>query len=183
MLHLLRAALTTLVVLGLASAAHTMGGGSAPTPLAVAVLGIMIAPAVWWVSSRELTPGRMAAVLGASQVLVHGALVAMAPGQGSAAAVHVHGGSALPTLDQPMVMAHLTPSMLAMHAVATGVTAVVLARGERALWWVLSRLLPEVRAPYGPNPGCRVLPAAAMAPAVFRSTVPLGGRAPPSLAA
>lgn len=182
-LRLLRAALTTLVVLGLASGAHTVGGGSAPTVPALAVLTIVLGPALWWASSRELTPLRMTAMLGGSQVLVHAALMAMAPVHGSAPAVHVHGNVLLPSLDQPMVMGHLTPSMLAVHAAATALTAVVLARAERILWWVVSTVLPRRRSLFRAVPAGRVAPVPVRPLLPFRGTRPLGGRAPPLLAA
>ncbi len=191
MVRLLRAALATMVVIGLASGAHALGGGSAPTPLALAVLGTALAPALWWVSAGELTTSRLIALLAGTQVVVHGALMAMAPGHGTSSAAPMHGGASLGSSGDPMAtahltpmaMAHLTPMMLALHAAATVATAVVLSRAERVLWWVVSLVRPRLGRRFVGVVGSRVAPERPLLLLPFRRTRPLGGRAPPLLAA
>ncbi len=182
MVRVLRAALATMVVVGLASGAHTLGGGSAPAPLALAVLAAALAPALWWVTARELTTSRMTGLLGGTQVLVHAALMAMGPGHGSAAAAHVHGAHGLPPAGEPMAMTQLTPAMLALHAAATVATAVVLSRAERVLWWVVSLVRPPLGQRFHGVAGGPVAAGRVLLPLPFRRTRPLGGRAPPLFA-
>ncbi len=178
-----RAALATLLVLGLAVSAHTLGGGTPPGLMASVVLALLVAPVAWWCARRRLGPVRLVALLGGAQVAVHLALSAMAPVSGGASPVHVHGGLPpdLGPASDAAVHAQHTPgaSMLLAHVVATVLTALVLARAEDVLWRVVTLLLPR---PLG-RPGIPVEVRTAAAPAVVvlsgRAPRPLGGRAPP----
>lgn len=179
-----RATLALLAVFGVTAAAHQVGGGSPPGPLAFLVLALLLGPVVWVVAGRRLSAGRLLLLLGGAQVAVHAGLVAMAPGRGTGAATHVHGG--LPTglgpassMAMPMPMTHLDARMLTAHVVATLVLTLVLSRAEAALWHVVSGLLPRVVAPLR-----RVLvPRLAVPLVLLRPAAaaprPLGGRAPP----
>jgi hypothetical protein len=181
-----RAAVATLLVLGLAASAHTLGGGVAPGALALAVLALLISPLTWWATRRRLGPWRLVALLGGAQALVHAGLTAMAPHAGTAAAGHVHGGVPAGLVAEAAgatASAHpghgLGASMLLAHALATAVTAVVLSRAEDVLWRVVAVLLPRVGRP-APAP-LLVRPLRAPEPLALagRSPRPLGGRAPP----
>jgi len=179
-----RAALATLLVLGLAASAHTLGGGAPPGTLAGVVLALLVGPIAWWCTRRELGVLGLTGLLAGAQVLVHAGLSAMAPAAGTASAAHVH--AALPAgLAGGPGTAAAQPShgpgttMLLWHVVATVVTALLLARAEDVLWRVVRLLLPPVAA-------SRSLPATAravVAPVVVlrsgRSLRPVGGRAPP----
>ena len=73
--------------------------------------------------------------------------------------------------------------MLALHAAATVATAVVLSRAERVLWWVVSLLRPRLGQRFDGVVVSHVAPQRPLLPLPFRRTRPLGGRAPPLLAA
>lgn len=170
--RLLRALALAVVLLGLAGAAHVLGGGALPHPGVLAgVVGLVVAAALV-ITPRRLSTRRLLAVLGAGELALHHtfALLAantlapvehsLAPGGALAGVVgaghHGHGyavvgtvagsvGSAgsLGAMDD---MGHATGAagllMLTAHVVATVVTAVVLARGEAALWLLAAWLLP-----------------------------------------
>lgn len=183
MLRASRASLQALLVLGLAASAHTLGGGTAPGPVSLGVLGLLLAPVAWWASGRQLRAGRLLALLGGAQALVHAALTAMSPGVGDGLARHVHGG--LPTAlgASPAVADHvhpaLGPSMLLAHGAATVLAALLLAHAESVLWRALARLLPRVPAAVRVRACAPVLPEPAPLRLTGRSVRPLGGRAPP----
>ncbi len=189
MLRTLRSGLTVLVVLGLATSAHVLGGGQAPGAVGLGVIGLALAGPVWWAAGRRLGTGPLAALLGAAQVFVHLSLMAMAPTSGGSATVHVHGGlppgmaTGLPDAAAPMAMHHgLGGTMLLAHTVATVVTALVLARGEAALWHVRpgAAATPARRGP----PPRRRGPAGRRVPgAAARHPVPAPARRPGSPAA
>jgi hypothetical protein len=178
-----RAALATLLVLGLSVSAHTLGGGAPPGLMASVVLALLVGPVAWWCARRRLGPVRLVALLGGAQVAVHLALSAMAPMSGAASPAHVHGGlpAALGPASGAAAHAHQTPdaSMFLAHVVATLLTALVLARAENVLWRVVTLLLPR---PLG-RPAIPVEARTALAPVLVvlsgRAPRPLGGRAPP----
>lgn len=188
--RMLRATVATLVVIGLGHTAHALGGGSGPQPLAVVVLAALVAPIVWALVRRRATAPRLALAMGAGQLVTHLALVAMAPGQGSTSAPHVHGASALTTSDAVAFASatgttvaatlHLTPGMIAAHALATVVAAVVLSRGGDAVRAVVRALLPT-HPRTAAVAGIRglVAPISALLAPTSRAVRPVGGRAPP----
>lgn len=182
LLRVSRAALATLLVLGLASSAHTLGGGHAPGPLAGTVLALVVGPLAWWCTRRRLSAVRLLALLGGAQVLVHAALTAMAPGTGTGSALHVHGGlpAGLGGSAGALEAGHAAgPGMLLAHVVATVVTALLLARAEEVLWRVVLRLLPRrARTPRVPA-RVRTAPRPEVVVLGGRPLRPLGGRAPP----
>ncbi|NAS20675.1 MFS transporter [Herbidospora sp. NEAU-GS84] len=116
----------------LAALGHQAAGGDGPTvgALAVAMLGAF--GAAFALAGRERSPGVIAGVQVAAQVVLHELFT-----EGQTARVligpltdpgHDHGGFGVSV---GMVLAHLTASL---------VTAWWLARGEAALWAVLRRL-------------------------------------------
>lgn len=181
--RILRVAVATLVVIGLGHASHALGGGTGPQPLAVVVLAALVAPLVWALVRLRASAARLAVAMGLGQVLTHLALVAMAPEQGVAAAAHVHGAVALSSADAATGLTatlHLTPGMLAAHALATVLAAVLLSRGEDAVRAVVRALLPQPLSP-GFAHGIRRLAvgAGALTTPTSRALRPLGGRGPP----
>ncbi|AKT50693.1 hypothetical protein ADJ73_04105 [Arsenicicoccus sp. oral taxon 190] len=160
-MRLLRAAVLAVVVVCLAALAHLVGGGTLPGPGVLAVLVAVVGTAALVASSRRLGTWSIGAILGGGQLALHEAfallgttgadpaslghvvgsghhavLVTHAPAGDAAAAVEhlaAHGGH------------HLSLPMLLAHAIATVVTTLVLARGERALWLLAGWLAPVIR--------------------------------------
>lgn len=153
-----RAALVATLVLALSAAAHAVGGGHLPDPLVLAALAAITLAGTMLAARARFTVPRLVGVLGAAQLGLHVALDTLGhgvatcvPAGPSAGAGHTgHGavlvcspGAGLPDAGAGLASsAHLASSsasvlpgvwMVAAHAVATLVLAVVLARGERAL--------------------------------------------------
>ncbi|NUP73727.1 MAG: hypothetical protein HOQ07_03625, partial [Sinomonas sp.] len=134
----------------LAAAAHTVGGGVLPDPLILAaVLALVLAPVVL-LSRRKISGPSMLAVLSAGQLALHEAFGALSVTSGPVPVLapeggHVHVLGALSPAHAAGGTHTESPAMMAAHAVATLVTALLLARGEAALWALLSWLRPLVR--------------------------------------
>nr|WP_157553871.1 MFS transporter [Herbidospora sakaeratensis] len=112
----------------LAAVGHQAAGGDGPTLAALAVGMSGAFGAAFVFAGRERSPGVIAAVQVAAQVLLHELFT-----EGQTARVltdpdHAHGGLGV---SLGMVVAHLTASLI---------TAWWLARGEAALWSVLRRI-------------------------------------------
>ncbi len=175
-LRVIRTVTITAVIVGLAVTAHVAAGGLAPRPLGLAGLALGTAYACSWVARRRLSLPAIAALLATGQWLLHHAFKALeAPACAPVAAHtdhagHVAGhaaGCAAPAdAAAALAASHAAvPSwaMLAAHAVATAVTALVLATGERAIWALcalFAALLPVL-----PRHVARVVPATPRAPA------------------
>ena len=167
-LRVARAALVATLVLALTALAHRVAGGALPDPLVLAALAAFTLAGTTAAARVRFTPARLVALLGGAQLGLHQALTVLAPG-GSCAPVgagHGHAAaatagsvvcavpSALPdggaSLAHP---AHLATSgtaglwMVAAHAVATVVLALVLSFGERALERFLAWVTPRVALP------------------------------------
>jgi len=203
--RILRAALLAAVLLTGGAVAHAVGGGMLPSPLVLAVLGVLLVPVVLAATRRRLGPGRAAAYLALSQLGIHLALHSMHPVTGSASAAPVHCGDAAMVaaahasgalgatgrLDPAGMVGMpgmadggflgLTPAMVLAHAVATVLLAWVVARGEDVLWLVVSLLLPRVPRPVRLPAHARLLVTLARRPLrEGPSCSPLGSRAPPA---
>ena len=165
--HLLRTGLLSTGILSLAAGAHSLAGGALPAPpILAALLALTLLASVLATKVRLGLPA-MTAVLGAGQILLHEAFGALA---GTAAPIpgmpagHQHDdGAALagalqhlsPALGSSGLgsasagahssLAH-DPGMLLGHLVATLLTALLLARGEAALWALAAWLRPLFRA-------------------------------------
>ena len=156
-LRVARTVAVTVVVVGLAVAAHVAGGGRPPRAFGLAGLALATAYLCAWVARRRLSLPVLGGVLAAGQWGLHHALdlleASCAPV--AAGAAHAgHAGAALPC--EPVATAGLVagrhaagPSwaMLLAHVAATAVSALVLAAGERALWalcGLLAALLPAL---------------------------------------
>lgn len=169
-IRLLRAAVVCVVILTLSSAAHVTGGGTLPHPLllfALAAFGML--PALF-LSRRSLKLPTLLTALGTGQFVLHHALAMLStsttcvPG-----AAHAHHGTTAACLAGPVETAaqlpgsgmplSMTLGMLAAHAAATLATAVVLTRGEQALYATAAWLRPL----FAPLRTAAVVPGRALA--------------------
>lgn len=132
-IRLLRVCAASVIALTLALAGHTLGGGETSSlPVILTVLAL-VTSAAWLLSIRRLTTSQIVGLLLIAQIAVHlGCMVGTTPST-------------------------LSGAMIGGHLIATGFTAMILARGERFVWALAERL------------GLRVLPMlTAVAPAVHR---------------
>lgn len=197
--RLARAAAFGTATLALASGAHVSAGGELPSMMVLAVLVLPLMLAAMILTSRRCGPVLLVGALAAAQILLHETLMAvtshvpveMFPAEMGAhhAAqalisdqVSSHSASALGGLD--MAGPEGWPiAMKAMHVAATVVTALLLARGEKALWRLVARLLPKLlRIPRLLLCGPRQTPVLKSVPALRPSLVSggLGLRGPPA---
>lgn len=157
------------VVLGgvgmlLAMAAHVHGGGTLPTPVALAVLVTLAALGAGTLTSSRLGAGGVLATLGLAQLVGHFALtilsapfqpmsahtvgrhtlqqvMTMSPTDGGHAATA--GMSAMPGMPET-ASGHDGAVMLWAHVVATALTALLVLYGEAALWSLWEALAPRL---------------------------------------
>jgi len=197
-----RAAAFGVATLTLATGAHILAGGALPSLMVLATLAIPLTTAAVILTSRRCGPLLLLGSLAAAQVLLHETLMALAaatPGDLTPAGLGGHHGahavlsgpmSAHPTSAMDSMMGGVlmpgaggwSVTMTAAHMVATVVTALVLARGEQALWQLVSRLLPTLpRIPRLLSCGPRQTPALLSVPALRPSLVSSGSglRGPP----
>ncbi len=178
----LRAVVATLVVVALASYAHTAAGGPVLRPVAAVVLFVLVGPLVWLVLHVRTSVARMVLATGAGQVVTHLALVGMQPSTGGTAAIagHAHQAVIAPAGAPPPAMAlHVSVSMVLAHVLATVVASVLLCVGEDVARSVVRRLAVVVQ-PVLVRRGTRPVPGAnAVRRLTGRGVLPLGGRAPP----
>ncbi|CCQ45091.1 hypothetical protein ARTSIC4J27_1024 [Pseudarthrobacter siccitolerans] len=155
-LTLQRALTVTGLVLGIAAAAHTAGGGHLPPAPVLALLAALVLLPVTVLARRRLSLASISGVLGAGQLALHTAFTSL-PGPvdhctpaGIASYGH-HQAQAIPdcltagagavALQLPAVPG---PVMVAAHILALAATALLLAHGEEALWRALAWLAPPV---------------------------------------
>lgn len=173
--HALRSAMVALTVLALAAGAHTLAGGQLPSPGILLALLALTALTSTTATRLKLNFPAMAGLLGSGQLVLHQAFTAFSAPSPRAASVpagiatpHHLGAVPLPTggdgqfaasvLDsQPALLAML---MLAGHAVATLLCAVLLARGEEALWSLAAWLRPLLGLPVPVAPDAVAAPPA-----------------------
>ncbi|MBT2595201.1 hypothetical protein [Arthrobacter sp. ISL-72] len=190
--HSLRAAMVAGMIVTLGAAAHVVGGGELPAlgiMLAVLALTGMAATAA---TRLKLTFPAMASLLGAGQLVLHEAFDAFSspvgvspaggspawpgpPGPGAAEALGHHPVTAPLagiTLDAAGAASHLhefesswAAVMLAGHALATIACALLLTKGEDALWSLAAWLRPLIQLPQAATPDVVTAPAAAGRPA------------------
>jgi hypothetical protein len=179
--HLLRATAVSGAILTLAAGAHVLGGGDLPHPGILLAMLALTGLAATTATRLKLNVAAMSALLGAGQVALHEVFTAfsasgLAPGAVAAAAVSADGhhtpGAAGPAM---AAAAHLhgtgsaegTP-MLVAHIVATAACALLLAKGEDALWALAAWLRPLVRLPEATAPDAVAAPAVPGPPPVSR---------------
>lgn len=156
----MRAAVVGAVSFSLSWAAHVGAGGSSPGAAALVLLAVLTALGSTLVTRWRLRPVTLVATLGAAQVALHEALMWLSAPQSTLCAGAMPCGSAMPS----MPGMHASPVhsswalMLAAHAAATVVLALLLSVGERALWFLTTLLRPVLRA----RPELPALPTSAL---------------------
>ena len=190
--RLFRTGLIGSVIVALAAGGHLAGGGRLPEPAIVAALCAVALVPVAILTRFRLSFPVLAGLLGAGQWWLHwsfgalsaAALPALPPrtaGMAAGHAGHTTAGATQGVLDASLAApgagmdragldgAAMDGAMFASHAVATVVTALLLARGERALATLASWFRPLLRLPEplalvparvpGPVPAPAVRPA------------------------
>jgi hypothetical protein len=139
----------------------------------------------------------MAALLGAGQVALHELFTMLGPpvltaAPGLSHADHQHGGGMTVSAELAALAGHLNPAdpgsaplMLAAHAMATLGCALLLAKGEAALWALAAWLrplaaLPRAVTPGGVAPVTAAFPPAAVHRSPWRNLRQDSRRGPPS---
>jgi len=178
--HALRSAMVAMTVLSLAAGAHTLAGGRLPSPGILLALLALTALASTTATRLKLNLPAVTGLLGAGQLVLHEAFTAfsgsdLSPALAGAASgrgdlAHHVGWVPLPsgigsTLEAPGLDPGLSLLMLAGHALATFLCAVLLARGEAALWALAAWLRPLLRLPAPVTPDAVAVPAATGWPA------------------
>lgn len=152
-LRFLRACLISTATLGLAAAAHTAAGGHLPGAPVLLLLAVLSLAPVMFLSRYRLGPAAMAGILTASQTALHQAFTTLAEPSGhcTGPGIGAHGHH------QAFAIPHCATAgdvaghdmagwpgaaMLAAHIIATAATALLLARGEAALWQLAAWLKP-----------------------------------------
>lgn len=183
LVRLLRAVVATLVIVGLASGAHALGGGSSPGLIPIGILVALIGPLVAALTRARTTAPRMFGAVILGQVATHLLLQGMDPAPGgSGVAAHMHEHVAVAHSAQAVTFVlPLSGPMVVAHLVSSVVAALALTRGEDAIRWVAAYLAVPLPAARHARGG-RVRTAASdrglarTAPMI----VPLGERAPPA---
>lgn len=174
--RLFRTGLIGSIVLGLAAGGHLAGGGQLPTLSVLAALcAVTMVPVVALTRFRLSFPV-LTGLIGAGQLWLHwafGALSGESPSAVHSKLLAGHAGHAATTLahETVAVPAHTAAPdalMIAAHAVATVATALLLARGERALGVLAGWLAPLLGQP---EPAAIIparVPGPSAVPAVLR---------------
>ena len=173
--HALRSGAVSLVVVLLAAGAHIVGGGTLPTAPVLLALVVLTALVATLATRFKLNLVSMAGLLGAGQLVLHEAFTALGPitATGPAANHHLGGESLDPGMDIAATHTHELGTafgalMLVGHILATLASAVVLAKGEDAMWQLAAWLRPLLTLPtlvFRPDAGAS--PVAVGAPDVF----------------
>ncbi|MDF9752934.1 hypothetical protein [Arthrobacter sp. ES3-54] len=155
--RLFRTGLIGSLIVALAAGGHLAGGGRLPEPAIVTALCAVAMVPVAVLTRFRLNFIALAGLLGVGQLWLHwsfGALSAAAPVSVSARMANNHPGHAAAVIPPEMLhpsmavsAADMGGAMFAAHAVATLGTALLLARGERALSALGSWLRPLVQLP------------------------------------
>lgn len=178
--------------------AHVAAGGSAPTPVSLAVVGVGLTLASLVLTARRLRMADLVLALGAAQLGLHEAFMWLDPARTAcqtAVLVHAHHGAhhllACGAMRMDPHSAAISPALMTVaHAVAAVLLAVLLAHGERALWF-LAQYLRDLRPRLVATPGVTA-PGPLRRPTLhlaFRSNPSgltsggLGRRGPPPLGA
>ncbi len=160
----LRAGSLTTVIVGLAVAAHSLGGGGTPSALVVGVSATVVMLCCTVATGRRLSAVAITVILASAQLVLHHvfSVAVSATPNGHRAGMPMTGA----------IGSHLQPgwtsapvtvpadssggwSMLLSHGVATAICALALTLGERALWalWTaLVPVLPPSDRPVTPTP-------------------------------
>ena len=190
--HSLRAALFATTAVTLAACAHVVSGGQLPgSGILVAILALT-GLACTVATRLHLGFPAAAALLGTGQLVLHEAFTAFGgsvAGKPAGEPPH-HGPAVIPAGTLTHLQSHELASplallMLAGHALATLACALLLAKGEDALWALASWLRPLVQLPSPVTPDAGTAPAPAgwpsdSAPLPWRNLRPDSRRGPPA---
>ncbi|GAB3253728.1 hypothetical protein [Kineosporia babensis] len=210
-IRLTRAAMFSLSAAGLAIAAHAAGGEAVSLPVALACV-----PAVMLVvnllAARRRGPVSLVLAMAGTQFLLHAALMAAdlaagcrmsaqhlsslaaaGPGSASAATASGHTAVTTATCDATAMAGHqasdmftMSPRMFAAHALSATLLALLLAKGEAAIWALTSSLSFRLTLPRIPElpPARRALPVLVREALLPQADVPrqsVRRRGPPAL--
>ena len=172
--HFLRAAAVSTGILTLAGGAHLLGGGELPAPGILLAVLALTGMAATTATRLKLNLAAMTALLGAGQLALHEVFTAFStpglaagPGTavpGTAGVHHLSGAAASPVIDAAAGHLHGLDTgsgtlMLLAHTLATAACALLLAKGEDALWALAAWLRPLVRLPETVTPDAGASPA------------------------
>ncbi len=172
--HALRSGAISLVIVLLAAGAHVIGGGELPAVPVLLALVALTGLAATLATRFKLNFTAMTALLGTSQLALHEAFTALSPVTATAPGNSHHAAESLnPLLYTATPHLHelgttLGTAMFAGHILATIGSAVILAKGEAALWQLAAWLRPLVALPtllFRPDAGAS--PIAVSTPDVF----------------
>ncbi len=127
-----RGAIGALVAVLLGAAAHTIGGGEAPSPAVVAAVALLAWPFAVLLAGRRLAGWRIVATVMVTQLLLHVAFTLVGHGTAAVASPAGHHGAVSLALLSGTTVAPDAP-MTAMHVAAAVSTVFVLYAGERML--------------------------------------------------
>lgn len=166
--HCLRSTMIAGTVVALAAGAHILAGGQLPaTGILLAVLALAGLASTAAARFRLRMPA-MAGLLGAGQLVLHEAFILFGgplPGPADSSFGH-HLAPAIPAANP---LEHLPPAspdpsfgvlMFTGHALATLACALLLAKGEEALWSLAAWLRPLFRLPEPATADLATVPAA-----------------------
>lgn len=197
-LRVVRAASLGVVGFVLALVAHVSAGGAAPGPAALLLLAGLIGLATVLLTGVRLRPVHVAVSLTAMQVILHETFMRLGapadclissvsapggvhPGHGGIPGIECATGIAHAGMGQHSVFA--ATAMVCAHVAATAVMAVLLAYGERVLWFLAGCLRSPrwLTVPLPAPPEVRIV--SSRAPRMLRVRYAYGGvgrRGPPS---
>ena len=166
------------VVVALAAAAHTLGGGALPDWPALGLLTAGVLAGSVLASSKPLRRASALALLGLPQLFLHSAFTVLsAPACGVDSTLRPaghpghHDGTVAGCLAGPISEhGHSSGWMTLAHATAVVIAALVAAHGDRVLWLVWSLLTPR------PLPRARPVARGHRAPPQRRTDVPVRSR-------
>lgn len=191
--HFLRASSLATLIMTLAAGAHLAAGGQLPAPaILLAVLALTTLGSTTATRLRLGFPA-MAALLGGGQLALHEVFTSFGSPRAAAqvsAMLHTGHPAGADALAPAMGHVHSAqtasgPLMLAAHALATLACAVLLAKGEAALWALAAWLrplagLPRAVAPDAVLPAFVSFPTAAAPRPPWRNLRQDSRRGPPS---
>jgi hypothetical protein len=189
-LRLGRAAVLGVCCLLLSLTAHVLAGGAAPSPLALIVLAVPVACLSILVTGERAGLTRIGGTLAATQVGLHEGFMLLAQPHCNLPTMAGHGHTAVGvamSCTPAMPMAGPSALMFAAHVAAAVATGLLLWRGERLLWALVTWLavaLPQALDPLPVPARGRAHPVAVRRST--RSSTTLGGvgrRGPPAVAA
>lgn len=180
-LRLPRAGVLALTVLTLAAAAHLGAGGELPGPSIMMALAAVVGLSAVLLAGLKMTAPLLAAYLGGSQLSLHLAFSTLSASAvpGSEPSHHGLGLAATGPLmlesatSHRHLMADAGSPMTFAHVIATLATALLLARGEDALWALAAWLRP-LNGPIDPV----IIPPGFRQPPRTQRPVPLCAKVP-----